>query len=202
AKECVEIIERMNPEKYPDLHLGLITNGTAISQKAQELLVSRQISWILVSIDAATQETFKKVRGGKLDKVLEGVCRLVELRKRMGSKWNLRIGFTVMRSNMHEAIEFADLAYGMGVDCQYTPVFGDNPENFYADQEAVERCKLIMLMLRDHLLARGGDAIRIAPVWERLAEASRSDSLQEDMCAVSFSQWKDRLARQGIKVGD
>jgi MoaA/NifB/PqqE/SkfB family radical SAM enzyme len=202
ARECLEIIRRMNPERYPDLHLGLITNGTAVSQKAEDLLWSRRLSWILVSVDAATPETFKKIRGGKFDKVLDGIRKLKGLRDQQGGEWSLRIGFTVMKSNMHEAIDFADLADSLGVDCQYTPVFGDNPENFHADPEAVERCKSIMLKLGERLEALGRDRIRIAPVWTRLTAAARSDAPPNDVCAVSFEEWQAHLAGQGIEVGE
>lgn len=201
AKECLDIIGRADPDKYPDLHVGLITNGTAVSPKAQDLLRSRRLSWVLVSIDAATPETFKKIRRGKLDKVLDGVRKLKELRELQDGKWSLRIGFTVMRSNMHEAIDFANLAHGLGVECQLTPVFGDNPENFHDDPEAVERCKRIMLELGDRLEELGADRLRIAPVWSRLSAATGPEPPPLDTCAVSFEEWSARLTGRPGEAG-
>lgn len=191
ARECLEIMEHMDPQRYPDLHLGVITNGTAVSPKVQALLNSRRISWILVSVDAASQETFKKIRGGKLDKVIDGIRTLKRVRDDANGQWSLRMGFTVMRSNMHEAIEFADLAYSLGVDAQYTPVFGENVENFYNDRDEVDRCLAIMKDLGEHLQILGGDPIRIAPVLTRLNEAKYSGD--DYGCAASFEDWQRRL---------
>lgn len=203
SKECVSIIEQMDPVRFPDLHLGVITNGTVINEKVEKLLLSRRISWILVSVDAATSETFKKIRGGKFEKVIDGIKRLRHIRDVQGGGWSLRIGFTVMRSNMHEATAFAKLASDLGVGCQFSPVFGTyHSENFYSDPDLVERAKEIMLELGNVIEALGGDKIRISRVWARLTDPSKGEALQEDDLVLPFDEWKQELFSKGLLTED
>lgn len=197
SRECLAIIGRADPARFPDLHLGLITNGAAVSPTAEALLGSRRLSWLLVSIDAARPDTFRTIRRGRLDKVLQGVRALVRVRERQHAAWPLRIGFTVMRSNMDEMLEFADLARALGVECQYTPVFGDSVESFYADRAAVERALALVGRLEEHLDALGFDRIRAAPVRARLTLALDESAPAIAACAVSFAEWSAHLRARG-----
>lgn len=197
SRECLEIIGRADPARFADLHLGLITNGAAVSAKAEALLASRRLSWVLVSIDAARPDTFRRIRRGRLDKVLDGVRALERVRDRQGASWPLRIGFTVMRSNMEEVLEFAMLARELGVECQYTPVFGDSVESFYADRASVERCAALMDDLAARLPALGFDPIRTAPVRTRLALALGANPPEPAACAASFEAWDAHVRGRG-----
>ncbi len=161
SQRCLQIIESMDPNNYPDLHLALITNGTAVTKKTEKLLLNRRISWILVSIDAVTQETFKLIRGGSLEKVLDGVKRLKSLRETQNDNWRLIIGFTMMRSNMKEAVGFVDLAEQLGVEFIFTPVFGNwHSESF--TQMDLEQLQDAISKLEDYLVCKGKDRIKAA----------------------------------------
>lgn len=156
TRECLSIIEQMDPRLYPDLHLALITNGTTVSAEVVELLSARRMSWVLVSVDAATPETYKKVRGGKFSKVIEGVNRLNEIRHRQGASWGLLMGFIFMRSNMHEALDFVRMAEDLRVDFTFQPVFGSwHSETYYHIPEEVERARHIVAELDSYLASKG-----------------------------------------------
>lgn len=156
ARECLDIMERMDPEKYPDLRLALITNGTVVSDKVIRLLSGRRISWVMVSVDAATQETYQKVRGGKLSKVIEGVNRLNELRHRQRPAWGLNMAFVFMRSNMHEALDFVKMAMELRVGFNFQPVFGNwHGESFYHLPEEVARARRIIDEIDGYLASKG-----------------------------------------------
>ncbi len=156
SRECLNIVKTMDPSKYPDLRLALITNGTSVSDDVSELLSARRIAWILVSVDAATPETYTKVRGGKFSKVIEGVNRLNEVLQRQGNMRGLQMGFVFMRSNMHEALDFLKLAESLHVGFTFQPVFGDwHGESYYHLPDEVERAKRIVDELDAYLAANG-----------------------------------------------
>ena len=63
----------------------LMTNGTLLTQELSEFLVQQEVSRVCISIDAATSETYEKVRGkDQLQKVEKNVRTLVETRENSG----------------------------------------------------------------------------------------------------------------------
>lgn len=92
------------------------TNGN-IDYNAEEI-VNSGLDSMIVSLDGTTQESYNKYRiNGKLDKVLEGVKKIVEAKKRL-NKTNplLRWQFLVMKHNEHEIEEIKKLSKELGVD--------------------------------------------------------------------------------------
>jgi len=153
SHECLSIIEMIDSSTYPDLHLALITNGSAITKRVENLLSSKLISWILVSVDAASEETYKMIRRGKYSAVINGIRKLKAIKDRQFNNWKLLAGFTFMPSNMREVLEFVDLTKSLGVDCVFTPVFGDwHAESFSSfSREELDRAKQIVLDLEHYL---------------------------------------------------
>ena len=98
--------------------VGVVTNGTLIKQNLDEL--SRYASYVRVSVDAATPETFGAFRpdrkgGSVFDKVIRNMRELAA--SRLGA---LGYSFLVMvrqnRSNHHEVLRAAELARDIGCD--------------------------------------------------------------------------------------
>lgn len=56
------------------------------------------------SVDAVTKETYKKVRGGDFDKLIDNILFTIEL----FGKENIKYSFTIKEPNKHEAIKFKD----------------------------------------------------------------------------------------------
>ena len=84
------------------------TNGLRLLPEVCQLLIDLKVDSVMVSIDAATNETLKKVRGiDKLDKIEEGVERLIRCR---GDAELPRIGvsFTVQKANEYEQDLFVE----------------------------------------------------------------------------------------------
>ncbi len=91
-----------------DVFLG--TNGVLLDQSLSEFLVEQRIARIEVSLDAATPETFKKIRGkDELERIEANLETLIETRKRMNSKLPvIRLCFCVQDDNIHEQKAFLD----------------------------------------------------------------------------------------------
>jgi radical SAM protein with 4Fe4S-binding SPASM domain len=159
-RRCLRIIESIDPEKYPDLRLALITNGTVITDKVYDLILSKRISWIVVSLDAATPETYTQIRGGVLEKALEGIKKLKQIREQQHDSWSIVITFVLMRSNVHEITQFADLAEDLGVEFNINPVFGDwHQENFSTEPEQLAELEAAISNFELHLARKGLDPV-------------------------------------------
>jgi MoaA/NifB/PqqE/SkfB family radical SAM enzyme len=81
----------------------LTTNGTRLSAELAEALVDIPLTKLCVSLDAASAETYKAVRGGDYDKVIANVTRFLEIREKKGSRLPfLRVTFVEQDINRHE----------------------------------------------------------------------------------------------------
>ena len=85
------------------------TNGLLISHnKLKELYdISMQTNVkysFNFSIDSVTEETYKKVRGGDFDKLIDNILFTIEL----FGKENIEYSFTIKEPNKHEAMKFKD----------------------------------------------------------------------------------------------
>lgn len=91
-----------------DVFLG--TNGVLLDASLSEFLVEQRIARIEVSLDAATPETYKKIRGkDELERIERNLETLIETRKRMNSKLPvIRLCFCVQDDNIHEQKAFLD----------------------------------------------------------------------------------------------
>jgi glycosyltransferase involved in cell wall biosynthesis/MoaA/NifB/PqqE/SkfB family radical SAM enzyme len=124
ARQCLEWIERINPQEYPHLRLAAITNGLGFS-RAAELIGSRKWSWILVSIDAASPNVFAKVRGGDFHELVRGLDMLATIRADSLADFEIRFGFTLQKSNLSDVMAFVDLCADYRAMPQFTLVFGE-----------------------------------------------------------------------------
>lgn len=94
--------------KEKGMTVALNTNGLALSDRIIEFLLDIKLDSITFSIDAATPETLKVVRGiDKLAKIENAVQRMLDAR---GDAELPRIGvsFTTQDENLHEQKDFID----------------------------------------------------------------------------------------------
>ena len=99
---------------------GFNSNGLALSPALIERLVPYfEILTILFSIDAATAETYAKVRGRFFDRVVENIAYYSARRREVspdGFASKTGIVFMPMRCNRHETADFIRLGARLGVD--------------------------------------------------------------------------------------
>ena len=91
---------------------ALVTNGTLLSDVGIDAI--RDFEWVRFSIDAATPETFKAIKGADLfDNTIENLKKLLEVRD---PKNVIGFSFIVCRENHREIYEAAKLAKELGCD--------------------------------------------------------------------------------------
>jgi len=102
------------------LKVGLITNGGLIKDYKIDNILS--CDWIRLSIDAASQETYKAMHG--VDTFKQTLGNVRKLVKHKGNT-TIGLGFLTCKETEKEIIAFAKLARDLGVDyCQYRPIHG------------------------------------------------------------------------------
>lgn len=112
-----DIVEYSRKE-LPWAKIGIYSNGTLIDQEKAERLVDVRLTEINVSIDAATPETYRKVRrGGELSEVHGGLERLVRARAAAHAKFPMiGVNFVMLNENRGELVPFIEQAADLGVD--------------------------------------------------------------------------------------
>lgn len=110
------------------------TNGAYLTRAISEKLARSKLRSVNVSLDAATDETFRRVRKGAppLPTILQNIRDLVDVRRSMGGVYSISISFTLMASTLHEWPDFIRMAASLGVDHVHT-------RHLEAYTEAMER---------------------------------------------------------------
>lgn len=99
--------------------LEINTNGVYLTGEVAKRLMSSRVVFLNVSLDAARDATFRRVRKGAppLDQIVTNMKRVVEERRIAGrSDLRLSLSFALMRSNIVELCEFISLGHEVGFD--------------------------------------------------------------------------------------
>ena len=127
------------------LDVGLVSNGVRLTSNTIELLLDAQ--WTRFSIDAATPESYSKIKGVSpkiFHKAWSNVELLVKRRAQAASDLIIGIGFVVTKENWHEVRECAQMAKALGVDnIRLSAVFQPDDAAYFKDfhAEASVLCK-------------------------------------------------------------
>jgi MoaA/NifB/PqqE/SkfB family radical SAM enzyme len=107
------------------LDTALVTNGLNLERRIGADVVQR-LSWLRISVDAATPGTFATVRPAyrgdverskkNFENVIESIRWVVALKKTTGSKIVIGMGFVTQEENWKEMPAFVKLARDLGVD--------------------------------------------------------------------------------------
>jgi len=161
-------IARFIRGKYPVVRHMVISNFIDIKEEALRQMLTSGVHF-LVSINAATPETFRAVSGrDAFASVMESLKLLVHLRRVMHVPIQILTSFILMRRNIDELIDFVRLAADLGVDgvwLTYVRVYPESqrlragrsetirPEDsLYYDQELSDR---MMLAAKEEAYKRG-----------------------------------------------
>jgi radical SAM protein with 4Fe4S-binding SPASM domain len=101
-----DVLKTSIDSKIMDIFLG--TNGVLLNESLSEYLVQNQIARVEISLDAATPETYLKVRRkNELPRIERNIEMLLEIKKKNNSALPvIRLCFCVMDINSHEQETF------------------------------------------------------------------------------------------------
>ncbi len=95
--------------------LEMATNGQILTERNVEKLLGRRIH-LYVSLDAATADTYARLRNDKFDRILANLRRLIAAKGGRDGLPKVHLVFMPMRANLHELEAFVRLAAELGVD--------------------------------------------------------------------------------------
>lgn len=107
--------------KDKEIYVLFNSNGTLMNRRWQEALIESTLDEIRISLDAATPETFTRVRGRPLfHRIVENIKGLVSLKAERGSMTPLvSLWLTGLRETLRELHDFIRLAKSLGIDRVY-----------------------------------------------------------------------------------
>lgn len=111
-------MNEITKELYPNLKsVTILTNGTLLNKTMWMSLsdsFKSVIKDIYVSVDAASEQTYKKVRvGGNFNRLVDNLMHMGILRKE-NKIINFSISIVLQKANIHELIDFLKLALQVG----------------------------------------------------------------------------------------
>ncbi len=95
--------------------LEMATNGQILTDRNIQKLLGRRIH-LYISLDAATADTYARLRNDKFDRILANLRRLIAAKGGRDGLPKLHMVFMPMRANLHELEPFVRLCAELGVD--------------------------------------------------------------------------------------
>lgn len=124
-----DIIEIIDHTKHAGIDVALTTNGALLSNAIVDKCLSN-ISWIKVSINAATEKTYAEIhRGapGDFDKVIRNMAYARKVKQRKGYKCTLGMQIILLPENYKEVIALAKIAKDIGMDYLVVKPYSQHP---------------------------------------------------------------------------
>jgi sulfatase maturation enzyme AslB (radical SAM superfamily) len=133
------LLYTLNGPDFPNMRVALQTNGVLLTPRNWQRMkaIHENISSVIFSFDAATEETYNMTRrGGHWPTLIENAARMGELRSSGEVKY-LRFDFVVQKANFHEMRSFVEMSRSLGADAAYFSRlidWGTWPKDKFLDQ--------------------------------------------------------------------
>lgn len=130
------------------VRFGLLTNGTALAEAFRRRAL-RHFAYVRVTLDAADEHTYARVRPAKgrnpWKKVLGNIAAMVEERRRQALRLDLSIKFLISRENRGQLRPAVQLACDLGVDAIQFKALRLHPAELTPDEEIAVDAELAAL---------------------------------------------------------
>jgi radical SAM protein with 4Fe4S-binding SPASM domain len=122
--------------QFPDAKFSIVSNGSIHDPKTVGIVRGLSVSWMSISVDAASEATYARIRrGGDFATTMAGAQKWIELGRELG--FPVHLAFTVMRDNVTEMDAFVELACGLGADVLFGRIAGTKGDQHLIDPEAL-----------------------------------------------------------------
>jgi len=113
-KQIDKVLTRAKEAQIMDIFL--FSNGTLLNEKNSEMILNSSVTRLFISVDAATEETYNKVRipvskrlleKNRLEKLEKNIKKFIEMRNSRKQTLPLtRVSFVALEENKHEVEMF------------------------------------------------------------------------------------------------
>lgn len=119
AEDFWKLVDVLQGREKPRLTFN--TNGILLTEANVQRLSKAAIHRASISVDAASEMTYRRVRGTDMRKTVDGIRRLVKaMRETMPTgRLPIAISMVLMRETIEEAPDFVELAHSLGVSSVY-----------------------------------------------------------------------------------
>jgi radical SAM protein with 4Fe4S-binding SPASM domain len=128
-----ELLESL--QRFPRLSIGFYTNLIPLTEEKAEQIIRQGVSYLCVSIDGATKETYERIRqNGRWEQLIEKLELLNSIKKKYRSRRPfLHLVIVGMTENIRELPLFVDFAqkYGFGAIKVSHNLYVDDPSMEY-----------------------------------------------------------------------
>lgn len=107
-KDIKEVLRASKESGAMDIFIG--TNGLLLNDDIIKYIVDQKFTRITISVDAATNETYKKIRNvNQLDRLESNINKIIDYKKKVGSQFPfVRVTFVLQNENKHEVNQFVE----------------------------------------------------------------------------------------------
>jgi MoaA/NifB/PqqE/SkfB family radical SAM enzyme len=131
-----EIIKEAQLNRYYSV---ISTNGHFLNEKHCKAIIASGLNRLIVSLDGTDSQSYSLYRkGGSFDKVIEGIRRLSELKRKTSMSQPLVVvQFLVNKSNEHQMKEASSLVKSLGADVlefKSMQIYSDEGMNLFKPQ--------------------------------------------------------------------
>lgn len=184
------------------MEIEIFTNGLLLNEENRKRIINSALTDIVISIDAAKEETYKKIRGGNFNLLLNNIRKLVEeINLSENKRLKVIMAFVMMRENINELPDFIKLAHSLGVKIvSFWPLFSSgidmpikkkNNFVFYYKQQMLNFYpNLTKKMVRDsyNLSKKLGVRIGLTPCFEKEYSLTTEKDFQYPLSIESFDK--------------
>lgn len=113
-----ELFQMISYAKRKKIFVNLSTNSYFLDKNISNQVIKSGLDELIISLDGASEETYKKYRkGGDFKKVIESIRFLVNEKKRLKCDTpHIKLQFIIMKSNENEIQKIKSLSNHLGVD--------------------------------------------------------------------------------------
>ncbi len=123
------------------IDIRIHSNGILVNREVAEKIVKCGVTWINISLDAATAEVYAKVRGGDYDKAASAVGHILNARFKYDTFIpKLRVSFVKQKLNEHESDKFRQRFQGIAEIAiqQFRDRMGNIKGDYHSSEELTD----------------------------------------------------------------
>lgn len=114
GKNLFIILDNINTDRT-DVQFN--SNGLLLTEEMSRKLIAKKLKLIDFSLDAATPETYKKIRRSDFRRVIANIRMLSEIKSELGVKHPvIKLNMTLMNENLREVTPFIAMASRLGAE--------------------------------------------------------------------------------------
>lgn len=176
-------------------NLWMVSNGSLLTESKQDMLLDHGLNRLKISMDAATQATYKKIRGGNLFQVMKNIVSFHSKKLKRGMRdTNIQLGFVAMKSNIAELPKFVTMASEIGAQNVYVSYMGVQfekmiPESLFFYQELSDK----YMKIASEVAMRHGIIMELPPLFSEVEpQAHKAFNRVESRC---HEPWRTMFIR-------